>query len=766
MTIIFTIAIFLAAALLFAVQPMVAKALLPLFGGGSSVWTACMLFFQVLLLAGYLYAHVLGRLARGAQLMVHAVVLAGAVVALVLARGPVGKAVGIGDGVGPLVSLLATLGVVAGAGFFAIASAGPLLQRWFAMTGHPRGHDPYFLYAASNAGSLLGLLAYPFVIEPRLGLVAQRDAWLVGFVCFGVLAVVCGASMVRARAGAPASAGAVHPRAEHAPGPAPTWADRVRWTLLAFVPSGFLLAVTTHISTDVAAFPLLWVLPLAVYLLTFIAAFGGPAAKIVRHAHRPAAVALIVLAYLEAAKAADFVPPQAALIALNLIGLGVVGLLGHARLAAGRPHGAHLTEFYLCISVGGALGGVLNSVVAPIVFNGPHEYGVMILAASLLLPWSAWVARAKAGAKAGGGGRFEAFAVAGVAGLVLAGVVAGALVLLDRRSGVGDTLLLTLVALPAVLAVMASREGRALSACLFGLLLCGAVAGGLVGTVLLRERTFYGSYRVSRIEAAGVPGQAPAHQLFHGTTIHGAEIMGGPMAGVPLTYYFPEGPLGDVFGVLADRQRPFRACAIGLGIGSVAAYGRAGDEITFIEIDPEVEAIARRPEFFTYLSEPRAKVDVLIGDGRLVLEGMPAERRFDLIVADAFTSDAVPVHLLTVEAIGLYLDRLGHEGMVAIHLSNRYLVLAPVVIRAAKEAGAIALLRNDAAEMSAQTQGYFPSQWVVLTRSPEAAQSVLSSRSVGTWQVAQATAGAPLWTDDFSNILSVFDYSVLTGAGR
>ncbi len=743
MLIVFTITVFLAAALLFGVQPMVAKALLPSYGGGSGVWTTCMLFYQGMLIVGYVYAHVLlTRVPRRRQFWVHGAVLALAVVMGWVFSRPTPPPVSEF----PVVWLLGQLFLISGLPYFAISSAGPLLQGWFARTGHARAHDPYFLYAASNAGSFVGLLAYPFVFEPTLGLDQQRAMWLVLFAVFGALALVC----LRRTTAERFVALRVSEAAAESSAEAVGWRRRLLWLFLAFVPSSTLLGVTTHITTDVAAFPLLWVIPLALYLFTMIVAFSGRAASIVRSMARPMVMAIITAIVLLIAEIGmERMAPMWASIGVQFVVLLTVGLYGHARLAADRPGAARLTEFYLVMSVGGALGGLFNGVVAPLLFDHRFEYHVALLCALLMLPRPV---------REAGVGLAKYWARRLVIPALALGAWLGAVL---SSAYVADPLLGMAIWLipPGVLIYMGWRD-RLAAAGAFVFPAFGVVMTDLTASnIILRERTFYGIHVVSAGAVHLEDRLVRVHSLTHGTTVHGKQFMADPeLSGVPLGYYHPDGPCGGMLRVLRARHEgPLRLGLVGLGTGAMAAHARPGDELVFFEIDPAIERIARDPGLFTYLADSRGQVDVRLGDGRLLLEASrdAGEAPFDLLVIDAFSSDAIPTHLLTTEAVRLYFDRVAPDGMVAVHISNRHLDLWPLVYELGLQVQAFALMSIDSpTPEQIEREQRFSSVWVVLTRSSDAGNELLGENYI---------YGIPHkrirpWTDQYSNLLSVIDY--------
>jgi hypothetical protein len=726
-------ATFLGAALLFAVEPLAAKQALPLFGGSPAVWNACVMFFQIELLAGYLYAHFLTtRLPPRAQLVVHLFVLAAAAAAPVgLRAGPVDPGAGIGE---LLLLLLRGVGIQ----FFAVASAGPLLQRWFARTGHRAARDPYFLYAASNAGSFVGLFAYPFVIERIWSLGEQTVWWRGGFFAFVALTIVAGA-LAQARAHAstsperklgskPASAdpslrsGLVEPGTANARSGRP-WRQRASWTFLAFVPSSLLLGVTHYISTDIAAVPLLWVLPLGLYLLTFIVAFSRASESVTRIAAKlwPIVATAVVVAFLMHAR-----QPLAPIVVLHFCVLGVAGALCHGRLHAARPEVARLTDFYVCIAVGGALGGVFNSLIAPAIFNDLYEYPLVIGIVALALP-------------------APAAALRGLARLLwLVPAALGAWVLLAAwrppRTGTEEIDLLLAIGLPSLALYLTSRRRAVFAAATLAVLAAGEFAPSR-SVHQYQERTFFGIYNVS------VDPERQLRVLSHGTTVHGIESLDPALRGEPLAYYTRPGPAGSVFAAVGERLH--RVAFIGLGAGSLAAYGRPGQQLDFFEIDPAVVRIASNPDWFTFLAESSAETRFIIGDGRLTLAREP-DAAYDMIVLDAFSSDAIPTHLLTAEAVRLYADKLAPDGLLLLHLSNRHLDLAPLAAAACVAAGLEPRLRIDPQAVEEQSaSGRFGSEWMLAAR-PDTPLGAIARDP--RWESVEP-APRP-WTDDHADLVA------------
>ncbi len=742
---VYTIAIFLAAALLFCVQPMLARMILPRLGGSPAVWTAAMLFFQAGLLLGYLGAHILGWLGSKAPrvaIAVHVVVAAAAVLALPLAL-PAGAAKGP-----PAIWVVMALAVAVGAPYLVLSSVSPLLQRWISTTDHKLAADPYPLYAASNAGSLLGLLAYPFIAEPLLSLEQQRSWWSICYVALVVLLGVGGALVIR-RTRAPRET------VKEAPAEPITWPRRLAWVGLAMVPSSLLLGVTQHMTTDVAAAPLLWVVPLSLYLLTFIIAFGVTRPGVDRWVGRlaPIAVVGVVVAMLLHAR-----QPLVAVAGAHIAAFALAAMLCHQRLASLRPHAGRLTEFYLLVAFGGVLGGAFNALLAPVIFDRVLEYPIAIALAMLALPgMPKW--------KDKGANTLDTpagqFVLGGTVVFVFVAilVVLGALGYLPLAASATWWERGLAVGAPAIALYVVCGRPIAFSMAVGGVLLVATFWKGPAETVHI-ERTFFGVHTVEEVRTRWRDGSvATLHQLRHGSTAHGIQRMDTDGVPVPLAYYHDLSPIADVFALIDGQAAPRqyhaldRVALVGLGTGALAAYGRPGMTIHAYEIDPAVVEIARNPLYFTFLSKSRAdEVEYFVGDGRLLLEAHEGEP-YDLIVLDAFSSDAIPVHLLTLEAFEVYLDKLARGGVLAVHISNVYLNLEPVVAKAAERLGLYSTMLVDQRDPtdSAET-GRFASTWVMLSRSPEDL-APLKQRPL--WRPPVAREGFRAWTDDRSNILSV-----------
>ena len=737
----YTVTLGLSAVLLFWVQPLYARLMLPLLGGAPAVWITAMLFFQAALLAGYLYAHLSIRwLGLKRQSLVHGVLLLAAFVALPVALPagwtPPASAM-------PAGWQLALMAAGVGLPFFAVAATAPLLQRWFAHSGHADAADPYFLYGASNIGSIAALLLYPLLFEPALRLGQQGLAWTTLYTVLIALIGLCGYAMWRRYVAAPADAAAdgltLSPEID--------WRRRLWWIALAFAPSSLMLGTTLHISTDIAAVPLLWVLPLTLYLLSFVIVFARR--PLLPH-RRMLALQIPALIVLAVVMSWDIAGPWGEIL-IHLVAFFVIATACHGELAARRPAARHLTEFYLWLAVGGVLGGVFNAVLAPLLFDTVLEYPLMIAAIALLRPWN----------KAGGRRALalDVLQPAGVALLALAVPLAfeygpdddgRAVVAATFSIATGITIGFALIDRPLRFAL---GLGVLLAAGPVVLSQTG-FSGDYRGKTLLRERSFFG---VHRVMLQSEP--AEAHVLLHGTTVHGAQFLSPSARRRPLTYYHPEGPLGAVFQSFPP-WRFLRVGVVGLGTGATACYARRDQDWTFFEIDPAVVRIARDPRYFTYLADCKPDAAVVLGDARLSLRRVP-DGRFDLLVLDAFSSDAIPVHLLTAEAFALYRRKLAPRGVLAIHISNQFLDLEPVVGRITAETGFFGVVQYDNDPDAAETLVSLrvPSIWAVMARRPDdIAELAPDSR----WLPLRG-ATSPLWTDDYVNIVQAFVLSDALG---
>ncbi len=711
----FGLTIFVSATLLFVVQPMIAKALLPALGGSSAVWTTCMLFFQVALLAGYAWAHGgTAKLSARALVFAHLAFAGAACFTL-----PLTVQADVSAATAPVSWVLGTLALAIGPTFVAIAATSPLLQAWYARLGQPDSDDPYFLYSASNLGSMLALLAYPLAIEPFLGVRAQLTAWSIGFGVLVLLLVACGAVTWRAQPEERTKLEASEPL---------RWSQVAVWMGLAFFPSSLMLGSTEHITIDLAPVPLLWVLPLAAYLGSFIIVFGRDSWRIPKAAYPFIAPSILLLIALE-----GFDVPMVVAVAAHLAMFSVLAVVFHGWLVDARPEAAHLTAFYLTMSVGGALGGVFNGWIAPELFSRNADYLVVLALSAALIP----VASAKDVLKNRAG---ELVALVAV-GLFFLWAV-GALPWPPFRSlgRVGEWA----IALGGVgVAVAMSFRRPSLHHAGYALILVVGSWSILHTPGAVRyERSFYATYKVFDRTYRGLE----VRKFSHGTTSHGAQFLDPNLRHTPTAYHHPLGPVGQVVSQFPHR----RAAVVGLGIGAMAAYPRDADHWDFFEIDPVVETIAR--ENFTYLKDCGESCSVQVGDGRLLLAGLPDDE-YDIIFLDAYNSDSVPAHLLTVEALQLYRKKLASGGVIVFHVSNRYIDVEGVVGALLEDAG-----------MPSRTQVHYPSKDLRRLQ-VRASAYVIAAESEATlapiagderWRATEALPSP--WTDDDSNIVTALEF--------
>ncbi|OGW22091.1 MAG: hypothetical protein A2X55_08375 [Nitrospirae bacterium GWB2_47_37] len=751
MPVVFALTLFVSAGMLFLVEPMIGKMILPLLGGTPAVWNTCMMFFQVLLLAGYCYAHIIaGRMTVKRQIIVHIAVLAFAF--LVLPVGISRQWISYGE-THPIVTVFVMLLFSVGLPFFAVSASAPLLQKWFSATAHPSAKDPYFLYSASNAGSMLALVSYPILIEPRLSLVKQSQWWSLGYVILAVLTIVSAVFSLRRLSIChdggkllESDFGDLPPQCAET-GIKPGIRERLRWIAFSFVPSSMLLGVTTFISTNIAAIPLFWVVPLALYLLSFILVFAripGIIHRLMIFIFPPAVLTLLFF------EVSNLRPPILVSFLIHLGAFFIIAMVCHGELAKRRPSSIYLTEFYLWMSFGGLLGGVFNAVIAPGLFNSILEYPLGIIFASLLLP----VLNAKSRNSLSLLKRGLLYLGAPLLlGLLTFWLVvewpAGNLDLSwpDKVMGIDDFDSIITYIIPAALCFsLIFTKRRFLFGCGVGAFVVAAfTAGAWESNIVHRERSFFGVLEVRD------KSQGAYRILTHGTTQHGIQSLDPKRSMEPLSYYHRQGPIGQVFKEFSGTKRKSRIAIIGLGTGTLASYGRPDQQFTFYEIDPSVKHIATNTNLFTFLQNCRADWKIVLGDARLRLEAAP-DNQYGLMVIDAFSSDAIPVHLLTREALRLYLSKLSEDGLLAVHISNRYLKLEPVLQKLAQDAGLSGRIRDDDADKKIHKYG---STWVIMSKK-EAHMGRLAYDK--RWRRLEGDHRS-VWTDDFSNLMSALKRS-------
>ncbi|HEY8571454.1 fused MFS/spermidine synthase [Phenylobacterium sp.] len=729
----FAITVFSSAALVFLVQPMVAKLVLPLLGGSPSVWNTSMVFFQAALLAGYGYAHALQRIASvRTQALVHCAALLVAALALPLR---VNELLGQPSVEHPNLWLLGVLALSIGAPFAVLSATAPLVQAWHARTvGNEDGKEPYVLYAASNLGSLLALLAYPIAVEPALTLAGQKGGWSLGYAAFVALMAGLALFVGRARTAAAVEADS------SAPAPPITWRDRLAWVALAAIPSSLMLGVTTHITTDVASAPFLWVVPLALYLATFIIAFQ--ARPLI-----PPDVTLLLQAAAVAACAA-MLPFKSSnylmQLGVHLAAFFLTALMCHQTLVARRPDPRRLTEFYLLMSLGGVLGGAFNALLAPVIFSNIWEYPAVLALSCLVRPmgpakvglwdWT-WLFLGVAAA---------AFAPVVMTFIAPSTTVEPVLGNFSQRELV-EIGTRTLLATAVVSAFLLRRY----AIMFFGVIVVISVCAQAVGNRVEESRTwrsFFGVLEKSHTYVPGLNGRV--NMLAHGTTLHGAQATAPEFRCSPLVYYTPNSPIGQVFDAVKADKPAIRVAAVGLGTGTVAAYTRPGDHLTFFEIDPLVVKVSTDPKNFSYTTEcAKGRIDYVLGDARLTVAKQP-KALFDVMLIDAFSSDAVPAHLLTVEAVRDYLTHLTPDGVLILHLSNRNLDLMGPAQAVAAAAGGVAMVQEYRPGDDPAGTWESAEDAVIVARSPAGMAWFADDPR---WRRVDAGKARP-WTDDYINI--------------
>ena len=686
----YALTISLSAFLLFEVQPIIAKMILPWFGGSSAVWSTCMLFFQIVLLLGYGYAHWLhSKLAARKQALVHIAVLAISLATLPIIPGEHWKSANVGQ---PSLTILALLAVTVGLPYFLLSSTSPLLQAWYARSH--KGGLPYRLFALSNLASMTALLTYPFLVEPNLPSHMQGILWSGGFVCFALL---CGLTAWRSSSLAAVPEFADAPMEEE--DPPPSFALRLLWLGLAAAASILLLAVTTHLTQDVAAIPFLWIVPLAVYLLSFIICFESP-----RFYRRGVFVPLLIaaLGFMAFRLWVDHVDWEVKFFGMRMTLRLVIGLLAlalficcmvcHGELVRIKPHPRYLTGFYVIVSLGGAVGGLFVGLAAPYVFHAYWEFPIGLVFCALLA--------------------FLVFSRE-----------------LWKKSG---TVKLAGIASLAVLLLAYSWFLR-------------GIMHRMVADYRVVARNFYGQLRTKDEGDPSVDEDA-CRKLVHGVINHGEQMKLEKYRRLPVTYFCPQSGIGR--GMRAQEGQPRKIAILGLGCGTLAAYGRAGDILRIYEINPLVPEIAQSE--FTYLKDTPAKVEIVLGDGRLRIEAEPPDQLFDMLVMDAFSGDSVPVHLITREAFGIYFRHLKPNGILAVNISNTYLNLEPVMERAASAYGKVALAYHFTPEDDDIL--CFGCSWTLIMDRPtlDTHPDLLKDA-----KVLKQERPFRIWTDEFSNMFSI-----------
>ena len=783
----FRLAIFLGAGLLFLIQPLFAKMALPLLGGSPAVWNTCMLFFQGMLLAGYAYAHLTQRLLGiKIQIVLHWTIL---FVVMLLPIIAIPSAWTPPEHSSPVFWLLGLLLVVVGGPFFAVSATSPLLQQWFSATDHPRAKNPYFLYSASNFGSMIALICYPFFIEKFFRIETQTLIWTSVYWLFIAAMAVCGYLVLKTAGNIKKPTDVSSKRLPNQPEvndslpnqPLIGWSQRGWWVALSFVPSSWMLGVTSFLTTDISPIPILWIIPLTLYLVTFIVAFADQPLLRYQWVSRLFPISMMVLAASTMFKGGIFV------LLLHLVVFFVGAMVCHFELARKKPSPSHLTEFYFWVSFGGLLGGVFNGLLAPLVFPWILEYPVTLFIACLLRPTLAAVAGPDRGEKrrekttlpkavgknqkakstkrkktTASGGDFQhedqqpaesesRFRLGWFALFVLpVGIMAQTF---PFQEGTVALTIATLVSLLILVGCYFLDKPRSFAFPIGLVFVFSQLEPPQAGeTVLLTQRGYFGVNRV----VDGPEGHQ--RRLYHGKTIHGLQNLDPERPGLlnqPTSYYHRTGPLGEIFS-FAQKQKPFKRVAIiGLGAGTAACYHREGQEFTFFEIDPIVKEIATNPRFFTFLENcGKENYEVILGDGRMKLNEVEDDQ-FDLMIFDAFSSDAIPMHLLTLEAVQVYQGKLSPEGFMAFHISNRFFDLEPILGDLASAMGWESMTWHDI-ELSEEEllSGKAAASYVILARD----LNVTGLTDQPHWKKTRMSTRGQPWTDDFSNVLDALKW--------
>ena len=672
---IYALTIFASAFLLFLVQPIMAKQILPWFGGSAAVWTTCLMFFQLVLLFGYAYADWTIRFLKPRpQVILHVVLLLASLVSLPIIAGTGWKPEGAED---PTWLILGLLAATIGLPYFLLSTTGPLLQAWFSRS-FPDAKNVYRLFALSNGASLIALIAYPFAVEPWVTTHEQSIGWSVGYALFAALCATSAVFSLR-----PSQSTAATPAGGIAAvdGPKPRAADYVLWLALAAMGSFMLIAVTNHITHDVASVPFLWILPLTLYLLSFVLCFEGRNWYQRKIFFGPLLVIVGAMAWALHTDGGVMNIKEA--IPLFAVGLFVMCMFFHGELAALKPAPRHLTGYYLMISLGGAIGGLLVGFVAPKLFNTYYEFGFGLVFTALL---AAYVAR-------------RVMVLVPVLALAAAGFTG-----YHVHNYIN----------------MLSNDARVMA------------------------RNFYGTLRVKDYGDAN--STSGTRRLMHGVIMHGEQFLLPEKQQQPTTYYGPDSGIGRIISVKREGATAINVGVVGLGAGTLAVYGRKGDSYRFYEINPQVIDVAMKE--FTYLTSTPAKIENLLGDARLTME-RETPQNYDVLAIDAFSSDSIPTHLMTHQAMGVYLKNMKQDGVIAFHVTNRFLHLAPVVKRIADENGLHTVLISDDPEDGSD---FAKTDWVLVSRSEKA---LAHARIADAKQPIGEIPGLRLWTDSFNNLFKI-----------
>ncbi len=720
---VFTVSIFLSATLLFSVQPMFAKLVLPLLGGSSSVWNTAMVFFQGTLLGGYIYAHLISKyLDLRLQTLVHTIVLCVGVFFLPLAIASGWRPPETGA---QSLWLIALFAVSIGAPFFAISANAPLLQKWFSYTRNKDAQDPYFLYAASNAGSLLSLCLYPILFEPMLRLREQLSLWSNGYI---ILIVVISLAGILAWYNRGEIVLEDKTKSNNL-STKPSNKQRLFWIFLAFLPSSLMLGVTTHLANNIASAPFLWVIPLALYLFTFVIVFAK------RRIVTTQQLAKLFPAVILVAIASGYVLKMYIItsVILSLVSYFIIALLCHSRLVDERPDTAYLTEFYIWMSFGGVLGGAFNALIAPQIFSNVYEYLIVLLLVPLAVPRE--TADFEKILK-----QIPKFVLFMGAALVVYFILRALSVDFKIRAILSGSIAVTGLSL-------ARQQKKTLPLDIAILVACIFMLPNYLEKVVFKDRSFFGVILVKEVDD---PQHGVVHKFQHGDTIHNYQFRDEKLRKVPLAYYAPENTFDKALKAARKDKGDISVAMIGLGAGAMACYEAPNDKWVYFEIDPAVVEMALNPDLFSFMSECSIQSDIRIGDARLKLQDLP-EKSQDFIVIDAFSSDAIPTHLLTQEALSLYQSRLKPDGLLYFHTSNRVMDVSSVVIRLAESMGLSSrFIQKSNFDDMKYGEYYTESTGVLVSK-----ESILShvTQDDPDWVILIPSPSVSVWSDDYSSII-------------
>lgn len=729
----FAATLFVSASIMFVLQPMFGKILLPLLGGSPAVWNTCMVFYQTILFLAYLYAHYISiRQSKQRQILIHAGVILISFSALPLALPENTLPPTDSD---PTFWLIGILSLAIGLPFFVVSTTSPLLQKWFANVGHHTSGDPYYLYAASNVGSLLALLSYPFFIEPNIGLANQKTFWAIGYIALCLLICACAFMLWKIH-----SIKTTETSKPEATIEALTTPTKLYWLALAFVPSSLLLGLTNFISTDIASVPLLWIIPLTLYLLSFILVFSKFGYKI--HGLMVKLQPMVLLPFIAYSFINPAVLPYWVNLILHLATFFLAIMVCHGELAKHRPHTKYLTDFYLIMSFAGMLGGMFNTFVAPFIFNAVYEYPIMIIAALLLRPrlfksQRFWQQKLM----------FDCI----FPGIVL---VTG-LIIYASVDNLPHYLDLIGTALIMFTGLIYSFRDRPSSMAIFTatLIFFTIALHGLLSNSLFQKRTFFGVISVRESKLLNEQGKPEKyHEFYHGTTKHGAQRLPAHLKTTPLTYFSRQGPIGQFFKEYDDVNAQWNIAVVGLGAGTLSCYAKRSQQWKFYELDPDIVEVAQNPKYFSYLQLCGKNHIIKVGDARLSILKEP-DHSLDLLIIDAFSSDSIPTHLLTQEAFTLYFKKIKTNGILAFHITNRHLALKKVVSNHAKTMKFASLIQEF--RPTTDIPLVMATDWVIMAKD-KTKLTPLEQSQLGNWQQLPLYFDMKLWTDDFTNIVTIW----------